>query len=112
MAQLNGFLPLSAENVCKLIHSSSNASCSLDPIPMWLVKACFDVHSPVITRMVNLSLSNAHVPDEWKTAIVKPLLNKSGLELTYKSFRPLRNLPFISKIVEKKHFFLNCFLIV
>lgn len=98
---LNGVSPLSAEDVCKLIHSSSNAACSLDPIPTWLVKACLGVLSPVITRMVNLSLSNAHVPDEWKTAIVKPLLKKSGLELTYKNFRPLSNLPFSSKIVEK-----------
>ena len=28
----------------------------------------------------NELLSNAHVSDEWKTAIVKPLLKKSGLE--------------------------------
>ena len=99
---LNGFSPLSAEDVCKLIHSSSNASYSLDPIPTWLFKACVGVLSPLITRI--LSLSNAHVPDEWKTAIVKPLLKKTGLELTYNNFRLLSNVPFIS--------ILSCFLIV
>ena len=51
--------------------------------------------------MVNMSIRHAHVPDDWKTAIVKPLLKKSGPELTYKNFRPVSNLPFISKIVEK-----------
>ena len=51
--------------------------------------------------MVNLSIRHACVSDDWKTAIVKPLLKKSGLELTYKDFRPVSNLPFIAKIVEK-----------
>ena len=51
--------------------------------------------------MVNLSIRHAYVPDDWKSAIVKPLLKKSGLELTYKNFGPVSNLPFISKVVEK-----------
>ena len=37
----------------------------------------------------------------YNTMIVKPLLQKSGLKFTYKNFRPVSNLPFISKIVEK-----------
>lgn len=102
--KLDSFSPLSVEDVCNIISTSSNASCSLDPIPTWLVKSCLDVLAPSITRMVNLSIRHAYVPDNWKTAIVKPLLKKSGLELTYKNFRPVSNLPFISK----KQFFLNC----
>ena len=41
------------------------------------------------------------VPDDWKIAVEKPLLKKSALELAYKDFRPVSNLPFIAKIVEK-----------
>ncbi|PFX29714.1 putative RNA-directed DNA polymerase from transposon X-element [Stylophora pistillata] len=99
--ELDSFSPLSVEDVCNIISTSSNASCSLDPIPTWLVKSCLDVLAPSITRMVNLSIRHAYVPDDWKTAIVKPLLKKPGLELTYKNFRPVSNLTFISKIVEK-----------
>ena len=84
-----------------MISKSSNASCTLDPIPTWLVKSCLDVRALSITHVVNLSIRHAHVPDDWKSAIVKPLLQKSGLELTYKKFRPGSNLPFISKIVKK-----------
>ena len=51
--------------------------------------------------MANLSIRHVYVPDDWKSAIVKPLLKKSGLDLTHKNFRPVSNLPFISKIVEK-----------
>ena len=42
---------------------------------------------------------------------MKPLLKKSGLQLTFKNFRPVSNLPFISKIVEKEilsQLFLHC----
>ena len=39
--------------------------------------------------------------EEWKTAAVKPLLKKPGLDLINKHYRPISNLPFISKLVEK-----------
>ena len=99
--KLDSFSPLSVEDICNIISKSSHASCTLDSIPTWLVKSCLDVLAPSITHMVNLSIRHAYIPDDWKSAIVKPLLNKSGLELTYKNFRPVSNLPFISKIVEK-----------
>ena len=64
------------------------------------MRSCLDVLAPSITHVVNLSYRHVYVPDDWETAIVKPLLKKSGLELTYENFRPVSNLPFISKIVE------------
>ena len=39
--------------------------------------------------------------EEWKTAIVKPLLKKPGLDLINKNYRSISNLPFISRLVEK-----------
>ena len=51
--------------------------------------------------MVNLSLLSGHVPEYWRTAVVSPLLKKPGLDLVYKNFRLVSNLPFISKVVEK-----------
>ena len=51
--------------------------------------------------MVNLSLLSGHVPENWRTAVVFPLLKKPGLDLVYKNFRPVSNLPFISKVVEE-----------
>ncbi len=37
----------------------------------------------------------------WKRAIVRPLSKKPGLDLKYKNYRPVSNLSFLSKIVEK-----------
>ena len=59
------------------------------------------MRSPVITEMVNLSLCEGIVPDHWKTALVLPLLKKLGLDLIFKNFRPVSNLPFVAKSAEK-----------
>ena len=65
------------------------------------MKSCLDVLAPSITEMVNVSLLSGRIPDNWKIAVVIPLLKKPGLDLVYKNFRPVSNLSFISKIVEK-----------
>ena len=51
--------------------------------------------------MINLSLQQGQVPDSWKAALIRPLLKKLGLELVYKNFRPVSNLPMVSKSAEK-----------
>ena len=55
----------------------------------------------MITQIVNLSLTKGESREEWKTTVVKPLLKKPGLDLIDKNYRPISNLPFISKLVEK-----------
>ena len=57
--------------------------------------------APVLTLLVNKSLQIGYFPEEWKNALVKPLLKKLGLELVFPSFRPVSNLPFIPKLTEK-----------
>ena len=68
------------EQVCTILRESSNASCRLDPVPTWLLKSCLDVLVPPITEVVNLSLLSGHVPENWRTAVVIPLLTKPKLE--------------------------------
>ena len=101
MENLESFSALSIEEVSKIVRESSDASCWLDPVPTWLLKSFPDVLAPPVTEMVNLSLLNGHVPENWRTAVVFPLLKKPGLDLVYKNFRLVSNLPFISKVVEK-----------
>jgi len=56
----------------------------------------------VITDIVNLSLKEGKFPDSLKNALVKPLLKKLSLDSQiYKNFRPVSNLSFLSKIIEK-----------
>ena len=55
-----------------------------------------------VLKIINTSLQTGIFPDAFKTAVVKPLLKKNNLDgnaLT--NYRPISNLPFISKILEK-----------
>ena len=61
-----------------------------------------DIIVPCITSIINQSLSSGTVPQCFKDAIVTPLLKKKNLSIEeFKNFRPVSNLPFISKILEK-----------
>ena len=48
---------------------SPTKSCLLDPCPTFLVKECIDILLPSITRLVNCSLSEGVVPDEFNLFI-------------------------------------------
>ena len=96
------FDPCTEIEIRKLILSSSNATCSLDVLPTKFLKSCIDALASPITRLVNLALLEGVFPDNFKHAIVMPLLKKSSLpkdELS--SYRPISNLNFVSKILEK-----------
>lgn len=51
-----------------------------------------------------MSLQNGLFADQWKCALVHPLLKKLGLELNFSNFRPVSNLQYISKLTEKAVF--------
>ena len=51
--------------------------------------------------MVNESLQTGEFPDDLKEALVKPLLKKITLEPINKNYRPVCNLPFIGKLMER-----------
>jgi len=51
---------------------------------------------------MNTSLKTGTVPDTFKSAIVRPLLKKHNLDPNnLKNYRPVSNLPFLSKLLEK-----------
>ena len=59
----------------------------------------------VISRIVNLSLSCGHFSDEWKEALVTPILRKPGLDpRQLNNLHSVRNLHFISKLTERAVF--------
>ena len=41
------------------------------------------------------------MPTEFKQAVVTPLVKKPNAKLEYKNYRPVSNLPYISKLLEK-----------
>ena len=96
------FNEVSQQQVKKILMSSPSSTCALDPIPTNLLKESIDVLLPVITTILNRSLKETTVPDSFKSAIVTPLLKKDNLDPEiYKNYRPISNLPFLSKVLER-----------
>ena len=55
--KLQRFTPLKEEDVCKVVLSLKTKSCKLDPIPTTIFKKLLPAILPLITKIVNLSLS-------------------------------------------------------
>ena len=82
--------------------AASVKSSSLDPIPTFLLRECIDVILPYLTAMVNTSLRCSCLTASQKMTVVTPLLKKASLEPhELKNYRPVSNLSFVSKLVER-----------
>ncbi len=101
MHKFPGFTPVTEKEISELIRKSPTKSCSLDPLPTWLLKKCSSELVPIITCIINLSLSEGTFPEDFKHALVIPLLKNVLLELILASYRPVSNLQYISKLTEK-----------
>ena len=51
-------------------------------------------------KLINLSLKQGISIEHWKTATIRPIMKKTGLELILKNFHPVSNLSFLSKLLE------------
>jgi len=101
-ATLSVFRPCAQADIRRIVMKSPVKSCSLDPVPTFLVREFIDVLLPYITAMVNASLKQGRLPESQKHAIVTPLLKKPGLDTAeLANYRPVSNLTFMSKIVER-----------
>ena len=76
-------------------------SCKLDYMGTDKIKAVLLTCIPSITKIVNLSLNKGAFSNQWKKAIVKLLLKAKKKGTTHSNYRPVSNLPFISKVVER-----------
>ena len=98
---LSYFSNVSAEDVLKIIKKSPKKSCSIDPIPTWLLVQCQSFFIPIITTIINSSISLSYMPYSLKTAMIIPSLKKASMSIIFKNFRPISNLKYISKIIER-----------
>ena len=98
----SAFAAVEVDSIVELIKKAPLKSSSLDPIPADVFKKCALDLAPVISKIVNMSLTTGTVPDVFKNAAVTPLLKKSTLDHEEKkNYRPVSNLSYISKILER-----------
>ncbi len=99
---LNMLRPTTSEEITQMISSSASKHCQLDPIPTWLLKLCTDELMPILLAMFNTSLASGEFPHQFKVGLVKPLLKQGKLDTDeLKNYRPVSNLHYVSKILEK-----------
>ncbi len=100
--QLHSFSTTGEKELYKRVKSSKPTMCMLDPIPYILLKDVLpEVIGPRLT-ILNYSLSLGYVPKTFKLAVIKPLIKKTQLDpKELVNYRPISNLPFLSKILEK-----------
>ena len=101
-AQQRHFTPVTTTRLANLISKTARKSCDLDPIAATVLRECLSNLISITTKIVNMSLTEAVVPPKLKNALLHPLLKKASLPYDeFSSFRPVSNLSFISKCVEK-----------
>ena len=99
--QLDSFELTTCGEIEEILKDTTIKSCDLDPIPASLVKDNLDVLIPVLCDLVNLSLSTGSV-EGTKSAYLTPLIKGSSLDINnLKNYRPVSNLCFVGKIIEK-----------
>ncbi len=86
----------------EIVQHLKSSTCYLDTLPTSFFKSVLNCLEADLLEVVNTSLLSGTFPNSLKTAVVKPLLKKSNLDNTMLSnYRPISNLPFIGKIIEK-----------
>ena len=89
---------VSCSTVKNTIQSLSTKTGSLDPLPTYVIKNYVDFLSPVITNIVNQSLSTGEFRSPLKLSHVRPRLKKDNLDKEiFKNYC----IPFLSKVIEK-----------
>ncbi len=97
---LQCFTTIGQDELNKLITASKPTTCLLDPVPTNLLKELLPVAGEPLLNIINSSLSLGHVPKPFKLAV--PLIKKPKLDpCELANYRPISNLPFMSKILEK-----------
>ena len=99
--KLTVFTQVTQDEIGKIISKSPTKSCLVDPLPTFLIKDCIDSLLPSITKLVNCSFREGLVPDDFKKAVVTPLIKKASLPVEdLENYRPVSGLSFICKLVE------------
>ena len=113
--RMNTFRTVTEDEVELIIREHGIKTSMEDPIPSKLMQPSLDVVLPTLTKLINQSLMEGSM-NGIKESVLDPLLKKSGLDIDeMKNFRPVNNLLFLSKLIERvagdqldQHMEVNC----
>lgn len=84
------FESISLDDLTKVVMASRPTTCSLDPLPAWVIKDRWSTLGAYVLSILNVSLLNGVFPPCFKCVVVKPLLKKTSLDpYSLASYRPV-----------------------
>ena len=98
---LKSFTTITENDLLELIMDMPTKTCKNDIIPTKLCKEILPTIIPSLTKIANLSINNGVFSEKWKSATVKPLIKSQSKAAIHQNYRPVSNLTFLSKVVEK-----------
>ena len=99
---LNDFSALILDELDSILSSVSNKHCELDIIPTPTFKRLYPYIRSYILHIVNSSLTTGIFPKTYKKSLLKPSIKNKDLDKNvYANYRPISNLCFPSKLIEK-----------
>ena len=91
---------IEAHLVEKFLMKQKRTAASPDEIPYWIWRDYAPFLAPMVTKIVNLSLNQQHVPLIWKLANITPIPKESPL-VDCSQLRPISLTNIIIRIVER-----------
>ena len=97
----NAFLPMDREEILNIIKKMNPTTSIMDPCNTLFLLKFKEIIADAITTITNQSLTTGKFLDDWKVAALRPLIKDPNMGTELKNYRPIRNLSFLSKIIEK-----------
>ena len=95
------FTEVTNEELKLILKSIKRKTCDLDPIPTTILVTVFNELLPFLLHLINQSILTSTFPDNLKTATVSPVIKNKKEDInTLSNYRPVSNLPFLSKVFE------------
>ena len=100
--KLDQFTTTTEKELERIIRDCPAKTCNLDHCPTDVLKKTLHCQLSYLVTLVNSSFDHGVFSLKLRTAVVKPLLKKDNLDLNvFKNYRPVSNIPFINKVLEK-----------
>ena len=97
----NSFLPRDREEILNIIKKMNPTTSIMDPCNTRFLLKFKEIKADAITTITNQSLTTDKFLDDWKVDAVRPLIKAQNMRTELKNYRPISNLSFLSKVIEK-----------
>ena len=99
---LSSFHPVRVDGVVKCIRELNKTFCQLDPINVSKIPLAYESAAVFVVEIINHCFEEEYFVSSEKQALLHPLLKGGGLDCeNMANYRPVSNLSFLSKIMER-----------